>query len=78
MPKYVMSDGRAFTSYLPSCELNRLIQKKYNLTNSHQYRYFLQRSGETIVKEISALSDDNPCVFCPVCKQALEYKPQGQ
>lgn len=26
--KYTMSDGRAFTSYLPNCDLNYALQKK--------------------------------------------------
>lgn len=75
MPKYVMSDGRAFTDYHPSCSLNKMIQEKYNIGNSHQYRAFLQQNAEQLLKEFSKYEGESPCVMCPVCKKALDYKP---
>ena len=53
MPKYTMSDKRVFTDYHSSCELNKLIQQKYELQNSHEYRLFLQKNAEKIMKEFS-------------------------
>jgi len=64
-----MSDGRQFTDYSPSCDLNGKIQKKYKVDNSHQYRYFLQQNAEKLISEM-VKSDES--VLCPVCKQALE------
>lgn len=78
MPKYVMSDGRTFTDYNPSCSLNKMIQEKFKLSNSHQYRAFLQQNAEELMKEFSKQDMEKPCLLCPVCKQALEYKPGQQ
>lgn len=74
MPKYTMSDGREFTDYKPSCELNEWLQKRYNLNNSHAFRYFLQRNGEKIMKDLSECDPVKECAVCPVCKLALEKK----
>jgi hypothetical protein len=71
MPRYTMSDGREFTDYNPSCELNRMLQNKYKVQNSHEYRYFLQKNAEKVISELSKM-DKQTCVFCPVCKKALE------
>ena len=76
MPKFVSEDGRAFTSYKPSCSLNEMLQKKYNVTNSHEYRYYLQKHAEQVKKDLMELCDpQSDCKICPVCKQALEYAP---
>lgn len=75
MPKYTMSDGREFTDYNPSCSLNDFIQKKYGLTNSHEYRYFLQKNADKVMQDLTNCDPKRECVLCPVCKQALEYKP---
>lgn len=73
MPKFVMSDGRAFTDYTPSCSLNQAIQKKYNVpADTHKYRYFLQQNGEQVKKDLAANYPYNTCVFCPVCKEAIQ------
>ena len=77
MPKYTMEDQRAFTDYNPSCELNRKLQEKFNVKNSHEYRYYLQKNAENIIKQFSQESAKPECEFCPVCKKALEYKPTG-
>jgi hypothetical protein len=70
MPRYTMSDGREFTDYNPSCELNRMLQNKYKVQNSHEYRYFLQKNAEKVMSELSKM--DKQCVFCPVCNKALK------
>ena len=61
MPKFVMSDGRAFTDYSPACALNEQLQTKFNVKNSHEYRNYLQKNGEAIMKENTtvALEQDN-------------------
>lgn len=69
MPKYVMSDGREFTDYKSSCTLNNFIQQKYGLTNSHDYRYFLQTNGNQIMKDLAQC--DKVCTLCPVCAESL-------
>ena len=67
-----MSDGRAFTDYHPSCTLNQLLQEKYKLSNSHDYRYFLQKNADKIRMDLALCEPQQECTICPVCRQALE------
>jgi hypothetical protein len=75
MPKFAMSDARVFTDYNPSCELNNTIQNKYKIMNSHQYRGFLQKNAEKIMSDNAKSAQQPDCKLCPVCKDAIEYKP---
>lgn len=78
MPKYIMSDGRAFTDYNQSCVLNDMLANKYNVKNSsHQYRYYLQKNAQQIMRDLANCEPKQDCAFCPVCKQALDYKPHS-
>lgn len=79
MPKYVSSDGREFTDYNAACILNEMMQKRYNVQNSHDYRYFLQKNAEVVMKDFASCAGqrDKDMVLCPVCKSSLEYKPNG-
>lgn len=72
MPKFVMSDARVFTDYNPNCELNNIIQKNYNVTNSNEYRNFLQNNAEQLIKDFSKNASLPECSLCPVCKKAIE------
>jgi hypothetical protein len=74
MPKFVMSDGREFTDFQPSCTLNEMIQNKYNIKNSHEYRYFLQKNAEKVMKDLADCDTKQGCTLCPVCKQSLDLK----
>jgi hypothetical protein len=78
MPKFIMSDARAFTDYNPSCEVNNAIQKKYNITNSHEYRSFLQKNAEKIMEDNAKCFEQTECKLCPVCKAAVEHKPPSK
>lgn len=46
-----MSDGRNFTDYRPNHEINRHIIMENKLGNSHEFRMFLNRNGENIIKK---------------------------
>jgi len=73
MAKYVMSDGRQFTNFQPACEMNKMIQEKYQIKDSHAYRYFLQENAEKVMKDLAHCEPANSeCSICPVCKQALD------
>ncbi len=63
MPKYTMSDGRAFTDYQPNCSLVKSLQEKYSSKNSTEFRYTLQKNGEELIKQFSKTQ----CKTCPVC-----------
>jgi hypothetical protein len=73
MPKFVMSDGRAFTNYAPNCEIVRGIQKKYNITSANELRLYMQKNAESIKNDIFEM--EHNVVKCPVCEAALAYKP---
>ena len=68
-----MSDGRQFTNFQPACELNKMLQQKYEIKDSHAYRYFLQANAEKVMKDLAQCEATNPdCSVCPVCKAALD------
>ena len=46
-----MSDGRNFTDYRPNVEMNAHIINNSKLANMHDYRMFLNRSAENIIKK---------------------------
>ena len=72
MPRFVMSDARAFTDYNPNCELNKRLQEKYQLKNGHEYRYFLQKNAEQIMKQSSeCVGKSNEDKVCPICQISL-------
>lgn len=73
MPKFVMSDARAFTDYNPNCDLNNIIQKRYKVDNAN-YRSFLQSNAEKLMQD-SFSPETKTGALCPVCKAAVEYKP---
>lgn len=77
MPKYVMNDARTFTNYQSSCIVEEVLQKKYNINNSHEYRAYLQKHAEEIMKDLADcdINKQDPCKgLCPVCRQAVEKK----
>ena len=45
-----MSDGRSFTDYRPNHEINRHIISNNNIENIHNYRMFLNRNADEIIK----------------------------
>ena len=44
-----MSDGRHFTDYRPSCDVNNMIIRDNNIVNSFDGRLFLQRNADEIM-----------------------------
>ncbi len=63
-----MHDGRAFTDYRPRCEVNNMMMRKYNTSNDHEYRMFLQKNGNKIQLEAMTQPSTGDCRECPVCK----------
>ena len=45
-----MDDGRHFTDYRPSCDVNNSIRNGNNLTNSFLYRKFLTENAEKLIE----------------------------
>lgn len=44
-----MSDGRAFTSYISSCQMNMQLMKQLSANDSNAYRKFLQDNADIIM-----------------------------
>ena len=72
--KYITGDNN-ITNYLPNCQLNMDIQKKYNITDSNDYRIFLQHNGDQVKNFLkdTTIDTDATKVACPVCNTVL-YK----
>jgi hypothetical protein len=51
-----MSDGRCFTTYLPSGILNAQMQKQFSVGTGPQYRTFLQENAQKIKEEMRKMS----------------------
>ena len=72
-----MSDGRVYTDYQPSCSMNAYLHSKYApKLDQHAYRVYLQRNADQIRKDLTTFATTPDCKFCPVCKEAIEYKPK--
>ena len=59
--KNAMQDCRAFTDYNPNCALNEYIRSQYGVTNSTEYRLFLQRNACRVMGQLKNQSEsENP------------------
>ena len=60
-----MSDGRNFTDYRPSCDVNNAYLNLGDILNSYEYRMFLTRNAENLMnKNRQTACDDNCCSQC--------------
>lgn len=67
-----------FTSFVPNCSLNQHLSKNSKSANSHSYRQYLQKNATKIMEELKDCTGAKTiCKICPVCDQALVYKPEG-
>jgi uncharacterized glyoxalase superfamily metalloenzyme YdcJ len=48
--KRILNDARNFTSYQPGTEIDNYIKTTFNITNNRQYRDFLIKNSEHIIK----------------------------
>ena len=59
----LMSDGREYTQYDPSCKENNKLVKKLGIKNNYDYRQWLIKNGKKIIKE-NRLKACNQCSEC--------------
>jgi|TARA_B110000967_G_C18729510_1_gene481874 hypothetical protein len=45
----LMSDGRHFTKFDPSCESNDVLKKKLDLKSNYEYRQYLINNGDSLI-----------------------------
>lgn len=59
-----MDDSRLFTNYLSNSKLNTYISKINNISDSDQYRIFLQKNASKIMEnEKNFIIDNKKCNF---------------
>ncbi len=64
-PVFNMSDGRHFTNYSSRCVQNNNISKNGNVMNSYEYRMYLQKNAEDLMKKNAEFAlNDNMCTPC--------------
>ena len=58
----LMSDGRFITNYFPNQVFNQTIKNLNKIKTSHEYRMFLQKNGQSMMKkETENLVKKNSC-----------------
>lgn len=50
-----MSDGRMFTEYTSSCQLNKSLMRSYAKMTNNDYRSHLQTNAVTIMKDFESI-----------------------
>ena len=56
-----MHDGRNYSSWLPGGQLNEEIKKTYNITSNNDYRKYLTKNADSIIKYNQLLACDECC-----------------
>ena len=64
-----MSDGRCFTSVISNCQLNENLKKNFKSKTNNDYRLFLQKNANSIMKEMKNLCKKNAKNECDICYQ---------
>lgn len=65
-----MSDGRHFSDYRSECTVNDLIKSDNNISNSFQYRQFLQQNGNSLMDRNRQLACMKNC--CLPCNEGTQ------
>ncbi len=69
---FPQSDGRVFTNYQANCSANASLMEKYNLKDNHEYRTFMHKNGDKVLKDLKG-AEDAQCSTCPSCGDAVQY-----
>ena len=68
-----MSDSRAFTDFRPNCHVNDLVKADNNISNSFQFRQFLQQNGSELMDRNRNLAcEKNCCLPCSETQEGFE------
>ena len=65
-----MSDGRHFTDYRPNCEMNSVVKMDNKISNSFEYRNFLQQNASLILDINRKHACQKNCCG-PTCQEAF-------
>jgi len=58
------SSGRFATSYVPNCVLEEKLKKKTGIKDDYEYRMYLQRNGDKIIKKMSKNTKEYSDLIC--------------
>lgn len=73
-----MADGRHFTDYRTSCQVNDLLKVDNRISNSFQYRVFLQENANTLMdKHREIACSKNCCMPCASSPLGVEGFDNG-
>ena len=72
-----MSDGRNFATWIPACEINRSIRKKNNIKTNYEYRQYLTKNADSIIKNNQVSACDN-CCGCWEQFRKVPYTPTNK
>ena len=68
----LMSDGRFYTNFDPSCKANNELRDSLGIKNNYQYRQWLINNGKSVAKQNRKLA----CNECSQCiKEAAQAPP---
>lgn len=71
MPIFPINDSRSFTNYKPHSMYMTELYQKYNLSNHRDFINFMNTNTLEIPSEPQGCTTKT----CPVCKEAVEWKP---
>ena len=60
----IMGDGRNFASWQPGAKINQEIRANANITSNWDYRKYLMKNADSIIK-INQIESCNNCGCCP-------------
>jgi len=67
----LMSDGRNFATWVPMCQVNDTIREDNNITSNYNYRQFLIKNADSIIKK----NQINACDACCGCWEQYRKIP---
>lgn len=57
----LMSDGRNFANWQPACEINKSLRQRNNIKSNYDYRQFLIKNADAIIKKNQKAACDDCC-----------------
>ena len=70
----LMSDGRHYTHYDPSCKANNELRDSLGIKNNYQYRQYLINNGNNVAKK----NKESACNECSQCVKEAAQVPYQQ
>lgn len=69
----IMEDGRNYSNYEQSSSFNELLKNKANIQTNYDYRMYLQKNADSIIKN-NQLNACDECSTCPYNNKTTNKK----